>query len=314
MTALLTTANWSSSAWMKDLRTADPHRKFVLQGVDDYTADEVRYALTWKPPEGLLASLPNLEVIFNLGAGVDAVLSDPTLPDSIPIVRLVDDNLTERMGEWVLLQVLTHHRQSLTYLAQQAKAQWRERDQPIASEVRVGFLGYGVLAQHCEKLVRATGFETHAWSRSPNSADIPLYVGDEGLPEFLAKTDILVVLLPLTPDTREIINTKLMSGLAQDGTLGGPFLINAGRGGLQNEADILTALNNGTLKGVSLDVFETEPLPADSPLWSAPNLIITPHCSAVSDPRTVSHYVVNQMAAFERGEPLQNIVDRNRGY
>lgn len=314
MTALLTTANWSSSAWMKELRAAGPDRTFVLNGVDEYDPAAVRYALTWKPPEGLLASLPNLEVIFNLGAGVDAVLSDTTLPDGIPIVRLVDDNLTERMGEWVLLQVLTHHRQALTYLAQQEKAQWRERDQPIASEVRVGFLGYGVLAQHCAKLCVATGFQVQAWSRSPKSTDVSLHVGDAGLGPFLASTDILVVLLPLTPDTREIVNTSLLSQLPHDGALGGPFLINAGRGGLQNEADVLTALENGTVKGASLDVFQTEPMPSDDPLWRAPNLIITPHCSAVSDPRTVSRYVVSQMAAYERGESLQNIVDRERGY
>jgi len=313
MTALLTTANWNSAAWMRELRAAAPDRKFVLHGIDDYDPAEIRYALTWKPPEGLLPALPNLEVIFNLGAGVDAVLSDPELPD-LPLVRLVDENLADRMAEWVTLQVLAHHRGTLTYLAQQHAHQWRERDQPIASEVRVGFLGYGVLAQHAARVIVSLGFEVQAWSRSEKDTDVTLYVGDEALPDFLANTDILVVLLPLTEATREIVNADLIAGLAKDGALGGPILINAGRGGLQNEADILAALNSNVLKGASLDVFQTEPLPADSPLWTAPNLIITPHNSAVSDPRSVSRYVARQMQAHEAGQPLENVVDRKRGY
>lgn len=313
MTALLTTANWSSAAWMKALKAAAPDRRFVLHGVDDYDPAEIRYALTWKPPEGLLPSLPNLEVIFNLGAGVDAVLSDPDLPD-VPLVRLVDENLAERMTEWVTLQVLTHHRQALTYLAQQTEHQWRVRDQPVASEVTVGFLGYGVLAQHSARVIKALGFNVCAWSRTPKDVDIKLHAGDEGLMPFLGEVDILVVLLPLTADTAEIVNASLIRGLRKDGALGGPFLINAGRGGLQNEDDVLNALVDGTLKGASLDVFQTEPLPAESPLWDAPNLIITPHCSAVSDPNFVSRYVTRQMAAYEGGAPLANIVDRARGY
>ncbi|MEM7693289.1 MAG: glyoxylate/hydroxypyruvate reductase A [Pseudomonadota bacterium] len=313
MTALLTTANWSSAAWMKAFRTADPARTFVQHGVDAYDPKDIRYALTWKPPQGLLRALPNLEVIFNLGAGVDAVLSDPDLPD-VPLVRLVDDNLTERMTEWVTLQVLTHHRQTLKYLKQQEVRQWREREQPIAWEVRVGFLGYGVLAQHAANALLTLGFDVKAWSRSEKPADVTLRVGAEGLDPFLTTTDILVVLLPLTPDTRHIVNAALLSRLAQDGALGGPVLINAGRGGLQNEMDVLAALRDGTLIGASLDVFEEEPLPVDHPLWDAPNCVITPHCSAVSDPRTVSTYVTQQMATFESDGTLQNTVDRARGY
>ncbi len=313
MTALLTTANWSSSHWIKALRAADPGRNFVLHGVDEYDPASVRYALTWKPPEGLLPSLPNLEVIFNLGAGVDAVLSDPDLPD-VPLVRLVDENLADRMTEWVTWQVLTHHRQGLAYLDQQHNRLWRVREQPIAADVRVGFLGYGVLAQNAAGIVRALGYQVSAWSRSPKEADVPIFAGEAGLAPFLGQTDILVVLLPLTDATREIVDARLIDALARDGALGGPVLINAGRGGLQNEDDILAALVDGRLKGASLDVFQTEPLPTDHPLWGAPNLIITPHCSAISDPASVSRYVSRQMAAYERGEPLINVVDRTRGY
>lgn len=313
MTALLTTANWSSTRWIKALRAAAPDRTFVLHGVDDYDPAAVLYALTWKPPEGLLKSLPNLEVIFNLGAGVDAVLSEPDLPD-IPLVRLVDDKLAERMTEWVTLQVLTHHRQALAFLDQQANRLWRVREQPEAAAVRVGFLGYGVLAQHSARVLRALGYDLKAWSRTGKETDIPLFTGADGLAPFLAATDILVVLLPLTEATQDIVDARLIDGLARDGVLGGPYLVNAGRGGLQNEADIVAALHDGRLTGASLDVFKTEPLPQDDPMWDAPNLIITPHCSAISDPVAVSRYVIDQMGAYERGEPLKNLVDRKRGY
>ncbi|MEM8552291.1 MAG: glyoxylate/hydroxypyruvate reductase A [Pseudomonadota bacterium] len=313
MTALLTIANWSSSRWIDALEEAAPGRSFKRLGIDEFDPEEVRYVLAWKPPEGLLKSLPNLEVVFNLGAGVDAVLADPDLPD-VPIVRLVDDNLSERMTEWVCLQVLFHFRQSFTYLDQQRKAQWRDHLQPIASDLRVGFLGYGVLAQHAAKVLLQLGFQVHAWSRSEKDTDVTLYVGDLGLPSFLGQTDILVALLPLTASTRHILNADLIGKLARDGALGAPVLINAGRGGLQKEADILAALQSGALRGASLDVFEEEPLPATNPLWHAPNLVITPHVSAVSDPRAVTRYVVTQMAAYERGEALTNVVDRARGY
>lgn len=313
MTALLTTANWSSTRWIKALRATAPDRTFVLHGVDDYDPAAVRYALTWKPPEGLLKSLPNLEVIFNLGAGVDAVLSEPDLPD-VPLVRLVDDKLAERMTEWVTLQVLTHHRQALAFLDQQANRLWRVREQPEAAAVRVGFLGYGVLAQHSARVLRALGYDLKAWSRTGKETDIPLFTGADGLAPFLAATDILVVLLPLTEATQDIVDARLIDGLARDGVLGGPYLINAGRGGLQNEADIVAALRDGRLMGASIDVFKTEPLPQDDPMWDAPNLVITPHCSAISDPVAVSRYVIDQMGAYERGEPLKNLVDRKRGY
>ncbi|MBJ3777406.1 2-hydroxyacid dehydrogenase [Acuticoccus mangrovi] len=313
MASLLTVGSWRADAWVKAFHTAAPGRTFYLYGRDEYDPAEIRYAITWRPPAGLLPSLPNLQAIFNLGAGVDGVLADPDLPD-LPVVRLVDDTLTGPMGEWVALQVLTHHRRALTYLAQQGRQEWEEHDQPVASQVRVGIMGYGILGSHCAKVLTTLGYTVSGWSRSPKPADVPLHVGAEGLPEFLANTDYLVVLLPLTPQTRDIIDAELIGQLAQDGVMGGPVLINAGRGGLQNEDDLLAALHSGTLAGASLDVFQTEPLPADHPLWTAPNLVITPHAAAPSNPTAVSRYITGQISAFEAGKPLQNVVERGRGY
>jgi glyoxylate/hydroxypyruvate reductase A len=153
------------------------------------------------------------------------------------------------------------------------------------------------------------------WSRSPKSVEgLATFAGEDGMAAFLARTDILVSLLPLTPETKGTINAALLAGLAQDGRLGGPFLINAGRGGLQVEADIMAALEAGTLKGATLDVFETEPLPADSPLWSHPAVTVTPHNAAMSEPEAVANLISAQIRRLEAGEPLEHVVDPKRGY
>lgn len=313
MTILVAAPELATTPWANALRRYAPDRRVVVHGTDDYAPDAVRYALVWRPPQGLLAGLANLEVIFNLGAGVDALLADPSLPDR-PVVRLVDQDMATRMGEWITLQVLTHHRQALDYWRQQQARQWCEREQPAAGAVRVGLMGYGVLAAHCARILAAIGFRLHGWTRTHRAADVPLYVGPSERAAFLAQTDILVVLLPLTAHTRGILDADLLAGLARDGALGGPILVNAGRGGLQNEADILAALRSGALRGASLDVFQTEPLPPDDPLWAAPNLVITPHCAAVSQPSSAAAIVAEQMARYEAGAPLACVVERGRGY
>lgn len=312
MAALLTASGWDAREWLDAFRAACPGCAIVQHKSDDYDPASIRYALAWKPPAGLLGSLPNLEVIFSLGAGVDGILSDPELPDR-PIVRLVDDDLTYRMGEWVTLQVLHHFRHGPRYAAHQAAREWVEVRQPAAQDVRVGFLGYGVLAQHCADILVHIGFEVSAWSRGAKPTDVTLFVGAQGLGPFLRQTDILVVLLPLTNATRGIVNAELIAELPQDGAVG-PIIVNAGRGGLQNEADLNTALRNGTLKGASLDVFTSEPLAPESALWDAPNCVITPHVAAVSEPRAVTRHVARQIKAYENGELLTNLVNRELGY
>jgi glyoxylate/hydroxypyruvate reductase A len=174
--------------------------------------------------------------------------------------------------------------------------------------------GFGVLGQDAALKLKAMGFEVAGYSRSAKKVDgFRVYAGGE-LDDFLARTDILVSLVPLTPDTRGILGRTLFRKLARDGPLGGPVLINAGRGGLQVEADILACLDDGTLKAAVLDVFETEPLTAESPLWTHPAVTISPHNAAVSEPEATATYIVEQIRRYERGEPLRNVVDRMRGY
>lgn len=313
MSILVAVKGWSPDDWVDALRRRAPDRRIqVAPAIEDPAA--IRHALVWKPERGLLASLPNLEVVFSLGAGVDHLTSDPDLPDR-PVVRIVDPDLTMRMTEWVVLQVLLHHRRQRAYDRLQADRVWRPLPQVAAKDLRVGIMGLGELGRDSARALGALGFPVAGWSRT--AKDVPgitCFAGADGLASFLARTDVLVVLLPLTDDTRGLIDARLIAGLATDGPLGGPVLINAGRGGLQVEADVDAALRDGRLVGASLDVFATEPLPADSPLWSAPNLTITPHVAADSDPEALSAYVLDMIGRHERGEPLTNLVDRGLGY
>jgi glyoxylate/hydroxypyruvate reductase A len=179
----------------------------------------------------------------------------------------------------------------------------------------MGVLGLGVMGKDSVAKLKALGFKVAGWSASPKSLpDVTCASGADGLKLMLAQTDMLLVLLPLTDTTRGIINAPLLSQLNQDGPLGGPILINAGRGGLQVEADILAALDSGALKGASLDVFEREPLPKDSRLWSHPAAYVSPHNAAISSPQAIAALVARQIEAYERGEPLAHLVDRRRGY
>jgi glyoxylate/hydroxypyruvate reductase A len=319
-TLLVAVDGWDPASWARRLMEQLPGHTILQtddRGVfagDRAMLDDVAYVLAWKPKPELLGELSGLRAIFSLGAGVDHILAVKSLPD-VPVVRIVDPDLTARMSEYVVWQVLHHHRQGPAYQRQQADRQWTELRQPAASEMTVGMLGLGVLGRDAAALLRQIGFQTIGWSRTEKQIDgMDCFHGEAGLDTFLGRTDILVALLPLTPETENILNAGLIAKLKKDGPLGGPVLINAGRGGSQVDGDIAGALADGSLAGASLDVFRTEPLPADSPLWDAPNLVITPHAAAVSSPRALSVQIADQIRALESGKPLKNIVDRSRGY
>jgi glyoxylate/hydroxypyruvate reductase A len=310
---LVATGPWPPEPWVTPIRQAEPDRPIhVWPDVPDPRA--IRYVLAWKTPAEALRGFPNLEIIFSLGAGVDHIIFQSGLPD-VPIVRVVSPDLTQRMTEWVTLQVLLHHRHQKIYDRQQVEHRWKELKQPAASAVRVGMMGLGVLGRDAAEVLVRLGFRVAGWSRRPTTVEgATVFSGAAGLDPFLARTDILVCLLPLTPETRGILALPLFRKLAQDGVLGGPIVINGGRGGLQVEADIVTAIEAGILKGATLDVFETEPLPASSPLWDLPNVVITPHAAAASTAEAIAPEIYRQILAYEAGEPLRNLVDRKTSY
>jgi glyoxylate/hydroxypyruvate reductase len=308
------TENWTPSRWRERFIRVCSDRPVALLPDDPVEPAAVRYAAVWKPKPGALATFPNLAAIFNLGAGVDALMADPSLPN-VPLVRVADDDLTGRMTEYVVMHVLMHHRHQRYLDACQRDRVWAPKAQRAASAVRVGIMGLGVLGGDAAQALRRLGFDVAGWSRSRKTIPaIASFAGDSELAAFLARTDILVCLLPLTPATTGILNRRTFSLLARDGALGGPVVINAGRGGLQVESDLLAALDDGMLSAATLDVFEKEPLPTASPLWSHLKVTVSPHNAADTDPDAISVYVREQIACHERGEVLRNVVDPRLGY
>jgi glyoxylate/hydroxypyruvate reductase len=308
------TDNWSPERWKTRFDEVCRDRPVLPLADAKLTPAEVHYAAVWKPAPGELAGFPNLRVIFNLGAGVDALMADKTLPD-VPLVRVAVGDLTGRMAEYVVLHVLMHHRQELYLRESQATKRWAPKSQWPANAISVGIMGLGVLGANAAEVLRRIDFRVAGWSRSERKVDgVDCFHGEAGLDAFLRRTDILVCLLPLTADTRGVLNRGVFAKLNRTSPMGAPVLINAGRGGLQNEADILACLDDGTLGAASLDVFAQEPLPTESPFWTHPKVVLTPHNAADTDPDEISKYVARQIERFETGGALENVVDRGRGY
>jgi glyoxylate/hydroxypyruvate reductase len=308
------TDNWSPERWKHRFDAVCRDRRVFLLPDPSLDPAEVRYAAVWKPGAGELAAFPNLRVIFNLGAGVDALIADASLP-KVPIVRVAVDDLTMRMTEYVVLHALAHHRQEIYLRALQREKRWEPKYQWPASAISVGIMGLGNLGANAAEALKVLGFRVSGWSRlAKNIPGVTYFHGREGLEPFLRQTNILVCLLPLTAETRHILDRSLVAMLDRNSPLGAPVLINAGRGGLQNEAELLDCLNDGTLGAATLDVFETEPLPADSPFWTHPKVLLTPHNAADTDPDAISRYVAGQVERYEAGHALENVVDMARGY
>ncbi len=306
---------WPLDVWTDAMRKAAPHLDIRSWPDRMGRVEDIAYAAAWLPPANVLGNLPNLKIIFSLGAGVDAILSDTTLPANVPIVRVNDPDLTNRMSEYIVLHVLMHHRQQRRIDANQKLGKWDSFPTHAAKNISVGIMGLGVLGQDAARKLAVMGFNVMGWSRSPKKLDnVRCFAGASGLAEFLGQTDILVCLLPATTETDGMINAGLIRQLSRKGPFGAPVLINAGRGRQQVEADILQCLDNGELYAATLDVFSKEPLPLTSRLWSHSKVTLTPHVAADSDPLTICTYVAGQIARHENGMALQNLVDRTKGY
>lgn len=273
--------------------------------------EDIEFAIVWKPPPGLLAGLPNLKGILSLGAGIDHLVSDPQLPRHLPLVRLIDPSLTSQMSEYVVMNVLRHHRFMPEYAHQQAAAQWQPiLPPPLTGERRVGVMGLGVLGRDALAKLAPFGFKLRGWARTAH--DIPgvdCFHGRDGLTEFLGGCDILVCLLPLSAETRGILNAARLSLLPR-----GASLINAARGAHVIAADLIAALDSGHLAAATLDVFETEPLPSDHPLWRHPAVTVTPHAAGWTIPETAARLMAASMAAIRSGKKPAGLVDLSVGY
>ena len=282
-----------------------------LHGKDHYAPQQIDYFVGFRPPHGFLKGLPHLKAIFSLGAGVDGFLRDPEFPRHLPVVRFVDETLQREMAQYVTMHALIIHRQQRAFDAAQRESAWKQRMLARPSrDVRIGILGMGDIGAVTAERLLMFDFQVFGWSRTRKAvAGVTSFAGQEELPKFLASSDIMVCMLPLTPETENILDAKLFAGLPQ-----GAWVMNVGRGGHCNEQDLLAALDSGHLGGAVLDVFQTEPLPADSPFWTHPNVTVTPHIAGITDPRNASAFVVDCVARAETGAPFKNVVDLNRGY
>ena len=279
---LLHLSDVDEASWARAFSEALAPYPVVRRG-DAFDPADVVYIFVWKPQADAFAGLTNLKAVLSLGAGVDALMKHPNLPD-VPVVRFVDADLSQRMSDYVVAHVTMHHRQYTRFRADQRARRWSQFYPPAAQETTVGIMGMGVLGQDAAARLVPLGFNLRSWSRTPKQIDgVEGFAGEEAFDAFLSGTDILVNLLPLTPETEGILNYETFTKLRRDRLAGGPVIINAARGGHQKEADIARALGDGTLGAASLDVFEVEPLPQGSPLWDIGNCYITPHIAAISN-------------------------------
>ncbi|QDL94573.1 glyoxylate/hydroxypyruvate reductase A (plasmid) [Paroceanicella profunda] len=298
-----------TAEWRDRLAALMPEAR--VEALEAAAAPEaVRYAVVWQPGTGRLARFPGLRAIVSLGAGIDHVLADRALPAHVPIIRTVGRDLTQRMREYVALHVLRHHREMPALAAAQAAARWQQIVPPPATGRRVGVMGLGNLGAAAARSLAALGFDTAGWARSAREIEgVACFAGAGELGAFLARSEILVCLLPLTDATADILNAGLFARLPH-----GASLVNAGRGGHLVEEDLLAALDSGRISHATLDVFRQEPLPAGHPFWRHPGVTVTPHIASMIDPETGGRIVAANIRAFERDGTVADLADAARGY
>ncbi len=271
---------------------------------------EIDYALVWKPPPGLLAGLPNLKAILSLGAGIDHLATDPQLPRHIPLTRMVDAGLAQQMSEYALYGVLHFQRDMHRYAEQQRRGEWRQLAPVNAAQCPVGVMGLGVLGGDFARKAAALGFRVLSWSRTPKAMPgVESFHGADGLPPFLAQTQMLVNFLPLTEETAGLLNARTFAQLPR-----GACVVNIARGAHLVESDLLAALDSGHLEGALLDVFSEEPLPPAHPFWRHPRVMLTPHIAGQAIAEVMVAQVVDNIRRIECGEQPLGLVDLERGY
>nr|WP_246514004.1 glyoxylate/hydroxypyruvate reductase A [Neoroseomonas soli] len=284
-----------------------------LRWWDDPSLDPARvgYALVWDPEPGRLARMTGLRAIFGSGAGVDLITADPLLPRHLPLVRCVPPEATQRMGEFVCWAVLSLAKDARRMAMAQARREWDYFEAPFAASARtVGVMGLGAMGMRSVEMLRGLSIPVVGWSRTPKALPgVETFAGADGLPAFLARSEVLVCLLPATPETKGIVAAPLLSRLPR-----GAGLVQVGRGVQQVLPDIIAALDEGRLSAAVIDVFEPEPLSPDSPAWTHPRLTVTPHVASLPSRMERARYVAGCIARLERGEALPNLYDHARGY
>ena len=296
----------ASEPWLQGLRAALPDAEVTLWSAGAPPAD---YAIVWAPPQQFFDEQPQLQAVFNIGAGVDALLK-LRLPPRAKIVRLDDAGMSVQMAEYVCHAVIRHFREFDAYEADTRRGKWSFRKPRARADFPVGIMGLGVLGERVARALAHFEFPVNGWSRSAKAVDgVQCFSGAQGFKDFLAASRVLVCLLPLTPDTRDIMNRDTLAQLQA-----GAYVINVARGAQLVDEDLLALLDTGHLAGATLDVFRTEPLPADHPFWKHPRITVTPHTSARTLRSESIAQIAGKLAALQRGEPVAGVVEPDRGY
>lgn len=297
------------ASWVERMRKLLPDWSInPLTEEDD--PESVRYAVVWRPRTGDIARFPNLKAVVSIGAGIDHVLADAELPRKLPIIRTVGADLTQFMREYVALHVLRHHRNRPYQAAAQARAEWDAVEVPPAPQRRVGVMGLGNLGSFAAQTLAGLGFRTVGWARRPRDIEgVTCYSGSENFDAFLEGTEILVNLLPLTDETKNVLNAETFGKLPK-----GACIINAARGPHLVEEDLLAALDSGQIAQATLDVFNVEPLPPEHPFWKHPAITVTPHIASRIDAGTGSRIIAANLDTFEKTGTVEDLADAVRGY
>lgn len=292
--------------WLEGLRAALPQARIDLWQPGAPPAD---YAVVWAPPQQFLDEQPGLRALFNIGAGVDALLK-LRIPEGCRVVRIDDGGMAVQMAEYVCHAVVRHFRELDGYEADMRAGRWGFRRPRTRTEFPVGVMGLGVLGERVARALAHFDFPVNGWSRSPKALEgIRTFSGADGFHDFLGASRVLVNLLPLTPETQDIINRDTLARLQPGG-----YVVNVARGAHLVDEDLIELIDSGHIAGATLDVFRTEPLPEGHPFWAHPKITATPHTSARTLREESIAQIVGKMQAMERGEPVAGTVDLRRGY
>jgi len=295
--------------WKEHMGSLLPEIEIFLDS-EPMERELIEFAIVWKPEPGWLRTFPNLRCIVSIGAGIDHILCDPELPQNIPIIRTTGTDLSVRMREYVTLHVLRLHRKLSLIEAAQPVREWRQIVEPPAHERQVGIMGLGNLGADCARTLAIIGFDVAGWARSPKSLDnVTCFAGKQERAAFLAHSEILVCMLPLTAETNGILNAELFSLLPK-----GACLINVARGQHLVESHLLSALKIGQIGAATLDVFHNEPLPADHPFWDHPDILVTPHIASLIDPVAGGERIAKNLRQFIAGKVVEDLVPPGNDY
>ena len=292
--------------WKEELEIIAPEIPLIIGPETDHP-EEVICAMVWKQERGILNRFENLKLIFSMGAGVDHVLADDTIPKHIPICRVVDPQMAFSMSNFILMAVLNHNRSFYDFQQAREKSHWAQFEFEERS-LKIGVLGTGFLGMDIAKKLHALGFSVSGYSNSHKDTPFPSYAGDQ-IDTFLSKINLLICLVPYTPKTQGLLNYNLFKKFSEP-----TYLINVSRGSVHVEKDILTALDEGILSGAFLDVFEHEPLPSNSPLWKHPLVQITPHIASLTYPKESVLQLMDCLETIEKDLPLTQEVSREKMY